>query len=58
MGDPWKEKKRKLKEILIDDLFKSLILQIAHIRLQLVKYQTYRVAIFAQIHQQNNLLCG
>ena len=43
---------------MINTMFKSLILQIARIRLQLVKYQTYRVAIFAQIHKQNNLLCG
>ena len=36
---------------MINNLFKSLIVQIAKIRLQLVKYQTYRVAIFAQIQK-------
>ena len=42
---------------MINNLFKSLIVQIAKIRLQLVKYQTYRVAIFAQIQKLRTVCC-
>ena len=42
---------------MINNLFKSLILQIANICLQLLKYQTYRVAIFAQIQKLRTICC-